>query len=78
MNVILPDFSARLKALRKEKRLTQRQMAELLACAERHYQKIEYGEVNLPTLDLMLLADYFEVSADYLLGRTDRREVNGL
>lgn len=78
MNVILPDFSARLKALRKEKRLTQRQMAELLACTERHYQKIEYGEVNLPTLDLMLLADYFEVSADYPLGRTDRREVNGL
>ncbi len=75
MNVILPDFSARLKALRKEKRLTQRQMAELLACTERHYQKIEYGEVNLPTLDLMLLADYFEVSADYLLGRTDRREI---
>ena len=75
MNVILPDFSARLKALRKENRLTQRQMAELLACTERHYQKIEYGEVNLPTLDLMLLADYFEVSADYLLGRTDRREI---
>ena len=78
MNIILPAFSQRLKALRKENHLTQRQMAELLACTERHYQKIEYGEVNLPTLDLMLLADYFKVSTDYLLGRTDQREAKGL
>ena len=76
MNVILPDFSQRLKELRREKHLTQRQMAELLECTERHYQKIEYGTINLPTLDLIFLADYFGVSTDYLLGRTDRRKVS--
>ena len=76
MNIILPDFSMRLKALRGEKGLTQRQMAELLECTEGHYQKIEYGTINLPTLDLIFLADYFGVSTDYLLGRTDRRKVS--
>lgn len=76
MNIILPDFSIRLKELRKEHHLTQRQMAELLKCTEGHYQKIEYGKINLPTLDLIFLADYFGVSTDYLLGRTDRREIS--
>ena len=57
--------------------LEQRQdMAELLHCTDRHYQRIEYGEVNLPSLDLLFLADYFGVSVDYLLGRTDNPEVN--
>ena len=76
MNIVLPVFSVRLKELRREKHLKQKEMAALLECTERHYQKIEYGEVNLPTLDLMFLADYFGVSTDYLLGRTDNREIN--
>ena len=75
MNIVLPGFSVRLKQLRSEKHMTQREMAALLGCTERHYQKIEYGEINLPTLDLITLADCFDVSADYLLGRTDRREI---
>lgn len=68
-------FSERLKALRQEKRLKQSDIADLLDCGVRHYQKIEYGEVNIPSLDLLFLAEYFEVSTDYLLGRTDVREV---
>ena len=76
MEKIMPVFSDRIKALRKGRKLKQKDMAELLHCTERHYQRIEYGEVNLPSLDLMFLADYFGVSADYLLGRTDHREIN--
>ena len=34
----------------------------------RHYQKIEYGQVNVPATTLCALADYFGVSTDYLLG----------
>ena len=37
---------------------------------DRHYQKIEYGQVNVPAT-LCALADYFGVSTDYLLGRRD-------
>ena len=76
MEKIMPVFSDRIKALRKGKNLKQKDMAELLHCTERHYQRIEYGEVNLPSLDLMFLADYFSVSTDYLLGRTDSKEFN--
>lgn len=64
-------FSNRLKQLRKEKNLKQSDMAELLELTTRHYQQIEYGKVNIPTLTLIFLADYFDVSLDYLVGRSD-------
>ena len=67
----LLKFSNRLKQLRKKKKLKQSDMAELLELTTRHYQQIEYGKVNIPTLTLIFLADYFDVSIDYLVGRTD-------
>ena len=67
----LEIFGVRLKALRKERRIYQREMGELLGVTLRHYQKIEYGQINVPATTVILLADYFGVSADYLLGRTD-------
>ena len=76
MEIKMPKFSERLKELRKEKKITQVEMAKLLECAENHYQKIEYGLINVPSLTLEFLADYFEVSMDYLMGRTDKREIN--
>lgn len=69
MTVILPEFAARLKALRKGSHKTQLEMAEYLHCAARHYQSIEYGTINIPILTLVALADYFHVTTDYLLGR---------
>ena len=67
--IILPGVRERLKPLRKEKGVTQKQMAELLDCTEQHYQRMEYGKVNLPATTVIFLADYFGVTADYLLGR---------
>ncbi len=67
----LQIFSLRLKALRKEKRAKQADMAELLGVTSSHYQKIEYGHVNISATSLMLLADYFGVTTDYLLGRSE-------
>lgn len=69
----MPEFSARLKALRKEKHIKQVEMAEFFGYTEAHYQQIEYGNVNVPSLTLIKLADYFGVSTDYLLGRSDDR-----
>ena len=76
MSTTLPSFAQRLKALRKEKKRTQKEMALFLEKTERHYQDIEAGKVNIPSLMLLHLADYFGVSMDYLLGRTDNRKVN--
>ena len=71
MKTILPGVAKTLKPLRKGKRQTQKQMAALLGCTEQHYQKIEYGKVNLPSTTLMFLADFFGVTTDYLLGREE-------
>ena len=69
-------FGTRLKELRKEKKLKQTEMAELLELAPRNYQRLEDGKTNVTATTLMFLGDYFHVSVDYLLGRTDNREIN--
>ena len=75
---ILQTMGSRVQALREEKGLTQKGMAEILGCTTSHYQKIEYGKVNIPTTTLAFFADYFNVSTDYLLGRTDDAQANVL
>lgn len=69
----LKKFGIRLRELRKERKLLQRQMAELLQITDVHYRRMEAGKVNIPSLTLCALADYFGVTTDYLLGRTDER-----
>lgn len=75
MEKIMEPFGKRLKELRKEKHKTQVEMAQLLDCTDRHYQRMEYGYINVPSLTLIRLADYFGVTTDYLLGRTEGKEV---
>ena len=69
MDKIMGPFGKRLCALRKEHHKTQVDMAKLLGVTTNHYQKIEYGKVNIPVTTLDKLADYFNVTTDYLLGR---------
>ena len=73
MEYNLDLFGERLRSLRKERKLKQKEMAELLQCAERNYQRLEYGKTNVTATTLKFLCDHFDVSADYLLGRTDHR-----
>ena len=74
MEKVMPKFAQRLKELRKEKGLKQTEMAAFLNRTEGNYQKMEYGHINVPALTLEKLADFFDVSVDYLLGRDDRRK----
>lgn len=64
-------FSDRLKELRKEKRLTQKQLAQILFIDDTSISKYENGKNGPENVILQQMADYFEVSIDYLLGRTD-------
>ena len=65
----------RLKTLRKERKETQEQVAKEIGIVMRHYQRIELDE-GLPGIEVFFaLADHFQVNADYLLGRTDVREM---
>lgn len=70
MEIILKD---RIRSLRKEHGETQVQVAASIGIAESHYQKYERG-ASLPSVEnLWKLADHFEVSADYLIGRSEER-----
>ncbi len=61
----------RLKELRKERGLTQTEIAEGIGTGQSNIRRWEVGEV-LPSSEFVIrLADFFEVSADYLLGRSD-------
>ena len=71
MDDILKKFGQRLKELRKSKGLTQKEMADLMDMTDRNYQRFEYGKINVPTTTLCFLADFFGVTTDYLLGRSE-------
>lgn len=64
-------FASRLKELRKERGLTQKQLAEQTRTSERGIQNYELGERS-PAFDALIsLADFFGVSIDYLAGRSN-------
>ena len=69
-------FSERIKELRKEAGLTQEQLGNVIDVSKFSVHLYEKG-TNFPDLKgFIALADYFDVSMDYLAGRTDKREVN--
>ncbi len=72
----MSDFATRLKALRLERKIMAKTLAQLLAITPRNYQRYEKGEIDPPTSKTLSLADYFDVSLDYLVGRTDNPKVN--
>ena len=67
----MSSFHERLKQLRKETGETQKQMADFLELTERTYRAYEAGDIDPPSSKAAKLADHFNVSLDYLLGRSD-------
>ena len=63
----------RIRDLREDHDLTQKQVAQLLGMSQTGYSKYETGENDIPTAVLLKLADFYQTSTDYLLGRTDKR-----
>ena len=66
-------LSDRLKELRDEKQESQDNIAGLLKITRTSYCKYETGRPDPPIEALIVLADYFDVTVDYLIGRTDER-----
>ena len=64
----------RIRDLREDKDLTQTQMGEILSCSQRVYSNYERGELDIPTEILIKLADFHNVSVDYILNRTDKKD----
>lgn len=67
-------FAERLKNLRKERRWSSKEMAEYLGVSQRAYLYYE-SATNYPNIPgLLKLADFFGVTTDYLLGRSEERK----
>ena len=65
----MKNFCDNLKTLRKAKKIPQKKIAEHLGVALRTYQSYEYGEREPNIMGLKMIADYFDVTLDELLGR---------
>ena len=66
-------MNLRIRDLREDQDLKQKQIAEYLLCDQLLYSKYERGERELPLRLAVKLAEYYGVSMDYLLGLTDVR-----
>ena len=63
----------RLKDLREDRDLTQKQIAKILGCSQTTYSKYETGNLNIPVDILKKLAKFYKVSIDYLIGLTNEK-----
>lgn len=70
------ELSNVLRRFRKEFNLTQKEAAEHAHVDVRTYQNYEYGEIVPSATVLIAIANHYDVSLDYLVGRTDNPNVN--
>ena len=63
----------RIRDLREDSDLTQEQVAEMLGVKQTTYSKYELGKILVPIDILIPLADFYQVSLDYLVGRSNRK-----
>ncbi len=61
----------RIRDLREDNDLTQKQVAGMLMCDQSLYSKYERGERDIPLALVIKLADFYGTSIDYIVGRTD-------
>lgn len=61
----------RIRNLREDRDLTQKQIGQLLNMSQTGYNQYEIGKNDIPTKILLKLADFYNTSTDYLLGRTN-------
>lgn len=62
--------------LRADNDLKQREIAEILNCSQRVYNNYERGSLDIPTEILIKLSKYYDVSTDYILEITNKKEIN--
>lgn len=66
------NLNYRIKDLREDRDLTQKDIAQLLHIHQTTYSDYELGNLNVPVTILSQLADFYKTSIDFLVGRTDQ------
>lgn len=61
----------RIKDLREDRDLTQKELAKILDCTQQTYSRYESGQITIDIYNLIKLANFYNTSCDYLLGITD-------
>lgn len=74
----MANFSERIKELRRKNHMTQEALGKVLGVGQDSISTYEHGKFYPEVRNLLVLADFFEVSLDYLMGRTDDPEVHQL
>ena len=69
---LLMDYCKRIRDLREDHDKTQSEIAAMLGTSQTMYARYERGASELPIRHLVKLADYYKVSTDYILCRTDK------
>ena len=67
-------YYPRLKDLREDKDLMQNEVASVLGIDQRVYSNYETGKREIPTRFVVILADYYNTTTDYILGRTNNQK----
>ena len=67
----MKNYQTRLKDLREDRDLTQAQVAKVIGTSQQHYGKYESGKIVIPFDRVIILAEYYNVSLDYIAGRTN-------
>lgn len=70
------DYVKRIRDLREDNDKTQQEIADFLGTSQTMYARYERGANELPIRHLIKLADYYGVSTDYILGRTNNPNIN--
>ena len=65
------DYRIRMRNLREDHDLTQKAVGEIIHKSQQGYSHIENGRAELKIEDLKILCDFYNLSADYMIGRTD-------
>lgn len=65
----------RIRDLREDRDLTQKQMAKVLNCSQQVYSNYELGQRDIPTDILIKLSRFYSVSVDYILGISDNPKI---
>ena len=63
----------RLKDLREDHDLSQKKIADIIGTEQSYYSKYETGKYMIPIDKLIKLADYYDVSLDYITGRSNKK-----
>ncbi|MBR6580155.1 MAG: helix-turn-helix transcriptional regulator [Ruminococcus sp.] len=69
-------YFQRLRDLREDMDMNQTEIARLLHTSQTVYSRYERGFQTIPIEHLLILADFYKVSTDYILGRTNKKEMN--